>query len=482
MGTPVIKGASFVITHTPSLVRYGSKPHREIEKDSNTLDKILDNLRSFDEAVAYPPNQVFIGNMRPEELKEYQRPWTKSSIKDARRFSPWGEILPEEEFYGWLKIADHYHLISLEESFLNQEVKIRLEQHPLIDESDLAALGTGTLLEIIQDKISEGKAIPLFINKTQLIGCIEAGHEEDAFLSSQILLENLANKASGIVAMRHALKSFDVRPEQIDYVIACDEEAVGDRYQRGGGNMAKSIAEHAACLNASGSDVKSFCCAPAHAVTLGSSLVQAGVYNEVLIIGGGCLGKLGMKYAGNLSKEMPITEDQMGAIAILIGNDDGKSPKLRLDAIGKHDISAGSSAQAIYQALIVKPLERIGMKIIDIDKYAVELHNPDVTEPNGNGNVPRSNYRTIAAMAAIKGEIDRSAIELFEEKHGMLGFSPTQGHIASAIPFIGHAREMIMNGEIENTMFVGKGSLFLGKMTTLSDGMSFMIEKNKGVN
>jgi len=72
-------------------------------------------------------------------------------------------------------------------------------------------------------------------------------------------------------------------------------------------------------------------------------------------------------------------------------------------------------------------------------------------------------------------------METFEDKHGMLGFSPTQGHIASAIPFLGHAREMIMNEEIKTAMFVGKGSLFLGKMTTLSDGMSFIIEKNEGV-
>lgn len=481
MAAPVIKGASFVLTHTPSLVRYGSKPQRDIEKDGNTLDKILNNLRSFDEAVAYPPNQVFIGNMQPEGLKEYERPWTNSPIKEAERFSLWGEILPEEEFYGWLKIADQFHLVSLEENFLHLEVKRRLGKHPLIEASDLTALGTGLNLETIQKKVDEDKAIPLYVNKTQLIGCMVTGHEEDKFLSAHILLENLANKASGIVAMRHVLKSFDVRPAQIDYVLGCDEEAVGDRYQRGGGNMAKSIAEHAACINASGSDVKSFCCAPAHAITIGASLVQSGIYNEVLIIGGGCLAKLGMKYAGNLSKEMPITEDQMGAIAILIGKDDGKSPKICLDAIGKHDISAGSSAQAIYQALIVKPLERVGKKITDIDKFAVELHNPDTTEPNGNGNVPRGNYRTIAAMAALKGEIDKSQIEHFEEKHGMLGFSPTQGHIASAIPFLGHAREMIMNGEIENAMFIGKGSLFLGKMTILSDGMSFMIEKNGGV-
>ena len=47
------------------------------------------------------------------------------------------------------------------------------------------------------------------------------------------------------------------------------------------------------------------------------------------------------------------------------------------------------------------------MGILDIDKFAVELHNPDITEPNGNGNVPRNNYRTIAGMAVLRGEMDK---------------------------------------------------------------------------
>jgi glycine/sarcosine/betaine reductase complex component C subunit beta len=364
---------------------------------------------------------------------------------------------------------------------LAQEVKPKLEKHPLITEEDIELLGNGESMDVIQEKAAKGTSLALYVNGDQMIGVIEAGHDEDKFLSAHILLENLSNKASGIVAMRHALSSFDVKPEDIDYVIGCDEEAVGDRYQRGGGNMAKSIAEHAGCVNASGSDVKSFCCAPAHAISIASSLVQSGIYKNVLVIGGGCLAKLGMKFAGNLSKGMPITEDEMGAIAILISENDGKSPVVRTDAFGNHDISAGSSAQAIYQALVVNPLERIDKKIVDVDKFAVELHNPDVTEPNGNGNVPRANYRTLAGMAVLRKEMDRTEMNAFEEKHGMLGFSPTQGHIASAIPFLGHAREMIMNGEISNSMFVGKGSLFLGKMTTLSDGMSFLIEKNEGV-
>ncbi|WP_246031836.1 glycine/sarcosine/betaine reductase complex component C subunit beta [Salibacterium salarium] len=478
--TPVVKGCSYVITHTPSLVRYGSKPERELNKDPELLPHILNSLRSYEDAVAYPPNQVFIGNMRPDVLREYDRPWTNVNLEEARRSSPWGEILPEDEFYGWLKIADEFNLLWLEENFLAKEIRKKLQKSSLITTEDRNALGEGYSKEDIEKEISNEDTLPLYVNNDELIGLIKAGHDEDPFLSAHILLENLANKASGIIAMRHVLSAFDIMPEEIDYVIGCDEEAVGDRYQRGGGNMAKSIAQHAGCINASGADVKSFCCAPAHAISIASSLTYSGVYKNVLVIGGGSLAKLGMKYAGNMAKGMPITEDQMGAIGIIIGENDGKSPKVRMDAFGKHDISAGSSTQAIYESLVIKPLNQIGKNLTDIDKYAVELHNPDVTEPNGNGNVPRGNYRTLAAMAVLRDEISREKMESFEQNYGMAGFSPTQGHIASAIPFMGHAREMLINGEMHNAMFVGKGSLFLGKMTTLSDGMSFILEKNEG--
>ncbi|WP_018132804.1 glycine/sarcosine/betaine reductase complex component C subunit beta [Effusibacillus pohliae] len=478
MITPVIKGVSSVLVHTPSLVRHGSKPVREIEKDAALLDRILVSLRDFEQAVAYPPNQVFIGNLRPNRLRGIEIPWYQAAIPAAQRFSSSGEIVPEDEFYGWLKISDEYELVLLEEEFL-AEVRQTLERHPLIGIGDLERLGSGVSRRVIEEKVVSGKAVALYVAKTKLIGCVLEGHEEDDNLTAEILLENLCNKASGLVAMRHVLREFDVTPEQIDYVLGCDEEAVGDRYQRGGGNMAKSIAELAGCVNASGADIKSFCCAPTHAVVVAAALVQAGLYKEVLVIGGGCLAKLGMKFAGHLKHGMPILEDQLGAIAILVGRDDGKSPVIRLDATGKHNIASGSSAQAIYQTLVVDPLERIGKRIVDVDKYAVEMHNPEITEPNGNGNVPRTNYRTIASMAVLRGEIDRAQISDFEISYGMPGFSPTQGHIAAAVPFLLHAREMIMQKEIRNAMFVAKGSLFLGKMTKLSDGMSFLIEANR---
>ena len=170
----------------------------------------------------------------------------------------------------------------------------------------------------------------------------------------------------------------------------------------------------------------------------------------------------------------------IAVIAIWIGQDDGKSPVIRLDSIGKHEIGSGSSQQAIIDKLVIQPLDRIGLKLTQIDKYATEMHNPEITEPQGNGNVSRTNYRTIGSFAVLRNEIKREDLDRFVEIHGMPGFSPTQGHIASAVPVLGHSIRKIMANEMENTLFLAKGSLFLGRVTQLSDGISFLLERNKG--
>ena len=116
----------------------------------------------------------------------------------------------------------------------------------------------------------------------------------------------------------------------------------------------------------------------------------------------------------------------------------------------------------------------------EIDKFATELHNPELTEPQGSGNVPRTNYRLIGSMAVMRHEIKRNELEDFVRIHGMPGFSPTQGHIASAIPVLGHVVQKMKAGKMDKSLFLAKGSLFLGRMTQLSDGISFLLEKNNG--
>ncbi len=129
---------------------------------------------------------------------------------------------------------------------------------------------------------------------------------------------------------------------------------------------------------------------------------------------------------------------------------------------------------------MLRPLQQLGLSMRDVDKFSTELHNPEITEPAGSGDVPQTNYRMLAALAVQNKEITRDQMEEFIARHGMPGFSPTQGHIASAAPFLGHAVARMKSGQMERAMFIAKGSLFLGRMTQQSDGLSFILERNKG--
>ena len=86
----------------------------------------------------------------------------------------------------------------------------------------------------------------------------------------------------------------------------------------------------------------------------------------------------------------------------------------------------------------------------------------------------------IAALAVKKGQIGRADIASFVKEHGMTGWAPTQGHIPSGVPYIGPLREEILAGETKTAMIIGKGSLFLGRMTNLFDGVSFVVQANDG--
>ena len=470
---PVIKGVSAILAHAPSLIRYGSKPSREISADPGLLSTILSHLRSQHEALSYAPHQVFIGGMRPDALRALPTPWLTHPVS-PERLGPFGEVLPEEELYGLLALADECGLLALDPGFSDEASK-RLADHPMLHGVPLDRVREAGRRDL-RDALHSPGAMPLFVEGSRLIGAIRRGHDEDESLVAPFLLENLAAKATGALALLHLVSQDGLSAGAVEYVLGCSEEAVGDRYQRGGGNLGKAIAEMAGCGDASGADIKNFCAAPIPALVVGGSLVAAGVFENVAVVGGGSLPKLGMKFRGHLKHEMPILEDVLAAIAIWVGRDDGRSPRIRLDCVGRHEVKAGSSNQAILESLVVKPLARIGRRITDIDIFATELHNPEITVPQGNGDVPLRNYRTLGGLAALRGEIEISQIDAFVRKHGMPGFAPTQGHLASAICFLGHAREMLLGKEIQTVQLFAKGSLFLGMMSRQSDGMSVLIQ------
>ena len=192
--TPVVKGVTYFLAHVPSMIRHGSKPSREIPKDTSLLPRVLSHLHPFEAAVGYPPNQVYIGNLDPDDLHNVEKPWYQNPIQDASRQGPFGEIMPEEEFYGVMKLCDEFDILLLETSFL-EEVISQLGAHPLFTSEELSKLqNKGVPLDRIEGAINEGEAMPCYVGGDRLAGGCQRGHEEDPNLVPEVLMENLAYK------------------------------------------------------------------------------------------------------------------------------------------------------------------------------------------------------------------------------------------------------------------------------------------------
>ena len=248
--------------------------------------------------------------------------------------------------------------------------------------------------------------------------------------------------------------------------------------------MAKAIGEMGGCLKAAGMDLKNFCAGPASALMTAAALVKSGLFENVVVVGGGSLAKLGMKFQAFLEHDLPILDDCLAAIAFLVTADDGLSPRIRLEAgaVGTVPVGAGTSDEAVFRHYLLKPLQNLGLKCRDIDRYAVELQNPEIMEYSGSGDVAAKNYRKIAALAVRSGELEKGEMKAWIKAIGMPGFAPTQGHIPSAVPYLGHALAAFANGEVERVMFLSRASLFLGRCTNLLDGVSFILERNPKIS
>lgn len=475
MPFPVITAVANVLAHAPGLVRHGSKPRRDLEQDPALAGPLGAHLRAYPAAAAYAPNQAYLGRLEPEALRELARPWFQHPRPDAPPGGPFGDFLDETELLGLLKLCDRGRLVQLDEPTLAAAAR-GLEGRGLVAGKELEAVAPADPA-LIARTVAAGEAVPLR-RDGRVVGSVARGHEQDEALTAAVLLENLAAKATGVLALRRLLRQVEPRvaPDGIDFVIAGSEEAVGDRYQRGGGNIAKAIAEAAGVTRASGFDVKAFCASTLYGVVNAAALVQAGVFARVAVVAGGSLAKLGMKYRAHLARGMPVLEDVLAGIAVLVERPGPAGPALRLDALGLHTVGAGSAQQAVVEALVLEPLARAGYRLGDVDRYATEMHNPEITEPAGSGDVPAGNYRLIAALGVLRGQVPRDGIPAFMAAHGMPGYAPTQGHIASAVCYLAHARRAMAAGTMRRALFLAKGSLFLGRLTEAADGVSILLE------
>ena len=478
----VIKGAGYVLVHVPDMVLHNGTTQtteRIVNPDSEYLKEIPAHIRSFDQALSYWPNQVYIGNQTPDDLADIPQPWYDKECGSKERYGRFGQIMPQEEFLLLMQSCDVFNLVKLEQGFVDAN-RSALANNPIIDETIMARIPEQQTSEeeikrLVKEEHSEG-----LYHQNKLVGCVNRAHDIDLNLSAHVMHENIVSKASSVLALLSGVKNAGIGKEEVEYVIDCCEEACGDMNQRGGGNFAKATAEIAGLPNATGSDVRGFCAGPAHALVEAAALVESGAYKTVVVTAGGCTAKLGMNGKDHVKKGLPILEDMLGGFCIVVSANDGINPEINLELLGRHTVGTGSAPQAVISSLVTDPLDRAGLKVTDIDKFSPEMQNPDITKPAGAGDVPLANYKMIAALAVKRGDIEKADLAKFPAEHGLTGWAPTQGHIPSGVPYIGFAREDILSGKIKRAMIIGKGSLFLGRMTNLFDGVSFVIQANSG--
>ena len=477
----VIKGTGYILAHTPDMVFYNGSTQtteRLVNPDSEYLKELPKHLRTYDQAASYWPHQVYIGNKTPEELANTEEPYYNKECDIKDRFGKYGEIIPEEEFYLLLQACDVFDLVMLDKEFVKKH-KDNFAKDPYIDETIVARVKEGFDLADIEKCVNEEHAEGLYVN-FKLVGCVKKAHDVDPNFSAHVIHENLVSKASSVLALIAGVKNAGISKDEVDFVIDCCEEACGDMLQRGGGNFAKAAAEIAGLNNATGADTRGFCAGPSHAIIEAASLVAAGTYKTVAVTAGGCTAKLGMNGVNIVKKGLPIMEDVIAGFCIIISQNDQKNPIINLDIHGKLAVGAGSAPQNVIGALVIDPLEEAGLKVTDVDKFSPEMQNAEIMKAAATGDVAEANYKMIAALAVKRGDLDKADVATFPKEKGVKGYAPIQGHIPSGVPPMGYFRDEILKGNMNRCMVIGKGSLFLGRMTNLFDGVSFVMEKNDG--
>ena len=56
------------------------------------------------------------------------------------------------------------------------------------------------------------------------------------------------------------------------------------------------------------------------------------------------------------------------------------------DALGSCPVGASTSDEAIYRGLLLDPLEALGLRITDVDRFAPELHNSEIMVHSGSSS------------------------------------------------------------------------------------------------
>ena len=119
MATVGIKSTAYCLNFAPELaLHYGGTPSQErhAKPDSDYLKALPGQAQSYEEAAGYAPNKTYIGAMSVEELTAAPAPWLEH-LGAPERYGKYGEIMPEDEFIGFMDICDVFDLIWLDKDF-----------------------------------------------------------------------------------------------------------------------------------------------------------------------------------------------------------------------------------------------------------------------------------------------------------------------------------------------------------------------------
>jgi hypothetical protein len=211
----VVSGASQVLAHVPHLASHGSKPRRELPKDPAVAEAFARALRSFEEALGYPPHQAYLNAIHPRDLPA--RPYPRAQAAAESRFAPAGELMPEHEMLGLMACLDQFGLIALSADTADQAAEA-LARHPLGKRFDLDALERARA--DVEAVAAETGNLPVAAGDG-LLAAARTAQADDESLAAVVLLDNLATKATATLALLHLLERNGVDPASVDYVIGC---------------------------------------------------------------------------------------------------------------------------------------------------------------------------------------------------------------------------------------------------------------------
>ena len=205
-GRAAIQSCSLVLAHAPDLVRHGSKPTRELAADSDgLLSSLTQGLRSYEDALALraapgPDRKPAAGSAlgrRASLVGESGRGAAAGTVRRRRR--PGRAVSPPAG------------------GRLVRSLPSRRERSPQRRAHDPRGRGSRR----IDGRGPRPGREPLGVGPPR----------EPRLQGDRRARARAPAPATGL------------DPVDVPYVIGSGEEAVGDRYQRGGGNLAKAIAE-----------------------------------------------------------------------------------------------------------------------------------------------------------------------------------------------------------------------------------------------